>query len=601
MKYPMFTEVTKSREILAAFGGYNHTLSAQEGEFYDMKNMTSAHYPVLSPREPRGFCRQMINPQGILDKEVLMWIDNGKLYVDGEETALDGIELSNEADMSPKVMAKMGAYVVIMPDKVWYNVDDGTCGYLESSFEVASGTKVSFSLCESDGTAITWHDDAYYDENEPEDGDYMMSENSTGKTSLKRWSETTSMWVVVTSVYVVIESVGIGSAFEEGDGIEITIDNSAANWEYAPNIFVNDEGDGKYSINTTISKKTDDTITIVGLLNDNVSFTNLPVTVARSVPDMAFITECNNRLWGCSKDGHEVYCCKLGDVKNWNAFQGISTDSWAATVGSDGKFTGAITYGGYPIFFKEDSLLKIAVSSTGGHQYKETPCRGVQRGSEKSLCILNEVLFFKSTSCICAYTGSVPYSVSEVLGEVRYYDAVAGTIGNRYYISMRDGDGEYTLFCYDSAKSLWHKEDDVNPLYFCRNGDELYYIDSKDKMLKSIRGTLPYDVPEATMEDEVPWMVQSGVVGYEMPDNKYVSRICIRLSMEFGSSVDFYIQYNSSGRWEHKFNMCGTGTRTYLIPIIPRRCDHFSYKLVGRGACKIYSITKTIEEGSDLR
>lgn len=35
------------------FGGYNHTLGADNGDIWDMKNMTSDFYPLLAPRRPR--------------------------------------------------------------------------------------------------------------------------------------------------------------------------------------------------------------------------------------------------------------------------------------------------------------------------------------------------------------------------------------------------------------------------------------------------------------------------------------------------------------------------------------------------------------------
>ncbi len=315
---------------------------------------------------------------------------------------------------------------------------------------------------------------------------------------------------------------------------------------------------------------------------------------------MAFITECNNRLWGCSEDGHEIYCCKLGDVTNWNCFAGISTDSWAVTIGSDGKFTGAITYLGYPMFFKEDCFIKISVSSSGGHQTKETRCRGVQKGSDRSLSILNETLYYKSTTGVCAYAGSLPAGISDSFGEVRYYDAVGGSIGNRYYISMKDKGGKSVLFVYDQKTGIWSKEDETEALYFCRHEDELYYIDKLDGCMKSVGGTIPYDVKEKGTEGKFQWFVESGNIGYSTPDNKYISRVNVRISLEFGTNVDFYIQYDSDDKWEHKFNMSGKGTRTYTVPVIPKRCDHFKYKLAGKGGCKIYSITKTIEQGSDI-
>ena len=599
MEFPILQEVTRYRDMTTVFGGYNHQLSCQDGEFYDMKNMTAQYYPILSPRQNRGIVRKMNDPQGILDKENLVWIDNGKLYMDGEEIALNGVTISSDASMCPKTMAKMGAYIVIMPDKIWYNADSGECGYMESTYEMAGGKKVTFTLCNVDGAAITWHDAAYYETNEPKNGDYMMA-NVNGKTSLKVYSSTTSVWATVTTTYMQICAEGIGKMFDKDDGVKITIDNSNANWTYAYNIFVNDEGDGKLSTNTTIVDKTDDCITIIAILDANKEFTNMPIKVSRSVPDMAFVTECNNRLWGCSKDGHEIYCCKLGDVKNWNCFAGISTDSWAVTIGSDGKFTGAITYLGYPIFFKEDCLIKISISATGAHQTKETRCRGVQKGSERSLAILNETLFYKSSTCVCVYTGSLPASISDQLGDVRYSEAVAGTIGNRYYISMKDRDGVSHLFVYDQKSGLWCREDNTEALYFCKHGDDLYYIDEKDNTMKSVRGTLLYDVEEKQTEGKFDWFVESGTIGYTMPDNKYISRINARISLDFGTNVDFYLQYDSSGVWEHKFNMSGKGTKTFTVPVIPKRCDHFKYKIVGKGGCKVHSITKTTEQGSDI-
>ena len=596
MLFPRLQEVTRYRDMTTVFGGYNHQISCEEGQFFDMKNMTSKYFPVLSPRQNRGIVKTFVNPQGILDKEDMWWIDNKVLYKNGSKVKLDGITLSNE---SPKTLAKMGAYIIIMPDKVWCKANDDNltleCGYMEHTKEVKG---VTITICEASGKAIEWHDAEYYKTNEAKDGSYQMSVNSSGTYSLKVYSATTGIWMTVASTYLQITAPGIGKGFEKEDGVKITTDDVS---ESLDNIFVNKEEDEiHHSTNTYIVDRTDDSITIPGIFKGSITeFTEMTIKVERKVPDMAFITECNNRLWGCSKDGHEIYCCKLGDVKNWNCFRGVSTDSWAATIGSDGKFTGAITYLGYPIFFKEDSLIKIAVSATGGHQTKETICRGVQNGSSRSLTVLNEILYYKSVSGVCGYNGSLPYSISEELGDVSYYDAVSGAIGDKYYISMRDNKNVYSLFVYDTKAGIWCKEDNTKVLAFCKHMDELYYIDSKDNTMKSIGGTLLYDVPEKATEDKFDWFVESGTIGYSSPDNKYVGRINLRITLEVGTNVGFFLQYDSCGEWEHKFSMSGTGTRTYSIPIIPKRCDHFKYKIAGRGACKIHSVTKTTEEGSD--
>lgn len=596
MKYPMFEDIAKSREMVANFGGLNQTMSCQEGEFANMKNMTADYYPILSPREKRGFCRKLTKPLGILDKEDLMWVDGDSLYKNGQKVTLTGVTIDSSTE---KTMAKMGAYVVIFPDKIWYNSDNGECGYIEKAFSQATGKSVEFTLVDQNGNSVTYHDEKYYETNKPKSGDYLL-QTVNDITSLKTWSDSTNMWVTVSSTYYKIKATNIGKDFEKNDGVKVTINNNTANWDYAKKLFINDEGSGNLSNNLFIVNKANDYIVVTGILKENKTFTNMPIKVERKTPDLAFITECNNRLWGCSTDGHEIYCCKLGDVKNWNCFMGISTDSYAATVGSDGKFTGAVTFQSNPIFFKEDYMIKVTVSSTGAHQVKEIAVRGVQKGSEKSLTSINEVLYYKAKNDICAYSGSLPFSISEKLGIERYKDAVGGSLGDKYYLSMTDEKGKAHLFCYNTRKGMWHEEDDTEVMFFCKHSDELYYIDYKDKMLKSVSGTLPYDVPEKKKEGKFDWFVESGEIGYGIGGKKYVSRISVRLSLDVGTNVDFYIQYDSDGHWEHKFNMAGKGIKAFYIPVIPKRCDHFKWMLKGNGNAKIISISKTLEEGSDL-
>jgi hypothetical protein len=69
------------------------------------------------------------------------------------------------------------------------------------------------------------------------------------------------------------------------------------------------------------------------------------------------------------------------------------------------------------------------------------------------------------------------------------------------------------------------------------------------------------------------------------------------MSMDIGSEVSFYAQYDFSDEWEHLFTMQGTSLRSFSIPIRPRRCDYMKLRFEGEGMCKIYSMTKTIEQG----
>jgi len=74
----------------------------------------------------------------------------------------------------------------------------------------------------------------------------------------------------------------------------------------------------------------------------------------------------------------------------------------------------------------------------------------------------------------------------------------------------------------------------------------------------------------------------------------------VRMSLTAGARVSFFAEYDSSGEWEFLFTMDGVSLRTFAVPIRPQRCDHMRLKIKGTGDAKIYSICKTIEQGSDI-
>jgi hypothetical protein len=271
---------------------------------------------------------------------------------------------------------------------------------------------------------------------------------------------------------------------------------------------------------------------------------------------------------------------------------GLATDSYAASCGTDGQFTGAITHMGYPLFFKENCVHKVYGNYPANYQIQTTACRGVQKGCHKSLAIVNEVLFYKSRSGICGYDGSLPTEASYALGNEAYSEAVGGAHGNKYYVSMKDVMGKWNLFVYDTAKSMWHKEDDLQADYFCSCRNELYAI-SKGKIISMLGSGDDY-------EGNLEWMVQTGEIGITSPDMKYISRLTVRMAMDIGTEVRFYAQYDFSDAWELLFTLRSDNLRSFSLPIRPKRCDHMKLRIEGEGMAKIYSITKTIEQGSEL-
>ncbi len=602
MNYPKLRELESSRQMVDTFKGYNHNLRIGEGEFFDMKNMTSNHYPVLSPRGKRGMYASPVSPNGLITKDALC-------YVDGTEFVMNEYRVDMGLNDEPKQLISMGAYVIIMPDKKYINTQDLTDhGNIEAFYPGVEGQAVtaSYEMCKIDGTVYTG---VIKSASAPEDPANMQLWIDTSSTPhvLKQYSETSSVWTPIATTYVKISAPNIAQNFKQYDAVKIsgfpTEDRSASGSLSAQFAEMNDivyplweayhdPGDAERE------EGTNDYIVIVGLLDEAVTYES-ELKLERTMPIMDFVIESGNRLYGCrygpAANGevvNEIYASKLGDFRNWNCFMQISTDSWVNGVGTDGQFTGAITHKGYPLFFKENCVHKVYGNYPANFQIQTTECRGVQKGCERSLATVNETLFYKARNAVCAYDGSLPTEVSYALGNEAYREAVGGANGNKYYISMADNLGAYHLFVYDMAKGMWHKEDDLKVDCFCSCDGEMYAI-SNGKII-TLLGSGSKDLAD------VDWMVESGEIGLSSPDMKYISRITIRMSMDIGAEVGIYAKYDFSDQWECQCVLRSTNLRSFSIPFRPKRCDHMKLRIEGMGGAKIYSITKTIEQGSEL-
>lgn len=538
MRYPRLRVQETKRQIVEYFRGYNHNLKIWDGEFYDMENLTSDYYPVLSPRKPRGVYARPGSPQGLIAKEKLCYVD-GTAFVIGQDRHEMGLSVL-ESDC-PKSLVSMGAYVVIMPDKKYINtISPEDRGSIEASFE-STGT-VTFTQGSLSGAEL---------------------EEST---------------------YIKIQAEGIGQDFQVYDGVRISGVKNESLKDLNGTLAVWDKGE--------------DWLLVVGVIDQDITQTE-PITVERRMPNMDFMTESDNRLWGCryglndkGEQVNEIYACRQGDFRNWESFIGTAKDSYMASCGTDGPFTGAVTLLGSPLFFKETCVHKVYGDYPATYRIQDTACRGVERGSHGSMAIVGETLFYKARSGVCAFDGSLPVEVSPQLGNVKYSQAVGGALGSKYYISMISDRGAWNLFVYDTAKGLWHREDNLRASFLCGHKGEMYCVDAENRNIITLLGS------GEPGEEAVHWMAQTGDIGVSSPEQKYLQNISIRLMMEAGSKVDIYAQYDHQEEWVEVCTIFGTSLRSFDVPIRPRRCDHMRLRMEGTGQCRIYAITKVIEKGS---
>ena len=114
------------KSVQVKFKGYDHNLGAEEGSLWDMENLSGDSAPVLAPRKPRYLLRTLEKPNGLYAGESLCWADGGSFYVDGEQ--------KGAVEDSRKQFCALGDYLILLPDKAYYNKRTGEFGSLEAQW-----------------------------------------------------------------------------------------------------------------------------------------------------------------------------------------------------------------------------------------------------------------------------------------------------------------------------------------------------------------------------------------------------------------------------------------------------------------------------------
>ena len=607
---PTLIQGQRSIRSTSTFSGYNRKEIIADGEMYDMKNLSGDLYPMLAPRKKRAYTSFAAGDvlSGIDGRDQLTVIAGTKVYWNfGEVT---GLTVSDAANMRPKQIVNFGAYVLIFPDRKYFNtINLEDYGDIDRTFS-ASGQNVSLTMCRGDGTdydmtQITVSASA---PSNPTNGQLWVDQSGDNDV-LRQYSTATAEWVEVPTTYVKISATNIGTGLEVYDAINLSGLEALSTASSRVKKQVEALNGSKILFYGGTGY-----IVVAGIISATQAALKSGTTVRadRKMPELDYIVESNNRLWGCKYglvDGkvvNEIHASALGSFRNWERYMGNSQDSYTANVGTDGPFTGAVTQKGYPVFFKENCIHQVYGNAPSSFQISTMVCRGIQEGSWRSAVVVNEQVYYKSRTDVMMFDGSLPVSVSEQLGGVIYYHARAGALGDKYYISMEDVQGNWYLFTYDTGNRVWYKEDDFRALGFGRVADELFAVNETDNKLWSMTGSV------GTIEDDFSWYAVFGIQGiqYAMTDSgnmaredapasRYLSRFDIRMYLEENTKVYMDIQYDDSGEWESQGEIKGTRLKQFVLPVIPKRCDHLRFRLRGQGNMRVYAISRVLEVGAD--
>lgn len=583
---------TPSSRIRSAttFGGINRANGTPLGEWDRLNGFDLTAYPALRTCLPYAYS-DIVSSSEITGytyrNGILVYTTAEGIYLDGKGTltAIQGLSAGN------KTLVNIGAYIVILPDWAVINTADA-----ENPVMIAKGSLLIGNLLE-------------------------YNQNQTRPTvSIYKLFYVDAPTAEVTA-----------SGLAVGDSVKLS-------WTYGKRkmsrqLTINNIGIESYTGSgmTSIGFDTSDIPNTMWFYTEGRAMDNFRVpritgaTIQRVMPDLDYVVEYNNRLWGCSSKNHEIYCSKLGEPLVWGAYSGISTDSWAATVGTDGDFTGACVFNGCVLFFKEDCVHSVYGTKASNFTITTYTVRGVQKGSAKSLCISEGLLYYKAPEGIFTFNGSASSRFDGKLCVDRDSRTACGTADDRYIVmAMSDG----TVYYYDKLHSVWYTRTLPDVISMHNFSGSLYAItkDSNKAMQKVMLTTdvgMDNRTAETAFEAITGELCRGELTSTSSYTRKAMHTVIKKLTMSVEewhqqgvSSVQFAVsvQYDG-GDWQTVYSYDGTAEEAdnnivTLIPTIPMRCQRLRIKISGKLATSpdataqpyltLYGLFIDTEEASEI-
>lgn len=604
------SSLNNTRSLLRAFGGLNETYGCTEAEYSTGLNFSARDFPALSTRMPRRKLQELTGLNGIYHLNGLLTVCGRDLVYTPDEDPDRPVRVKNAVADSRKTLVGIGTRVLIFPDKIAFDTADGTAASLGALWE-AGEISVTFAPCDAEGKTYEGTAKGTQEPEEPADGQRFLKIADPEKpyaagSTLEEYSEASGSWTPIPLEYCLVTAEGIGTDFRVWDTVTLTgtgaeearqweeLDGDRIVYDAAENRLRlrADPGGGKFYGKLIRNGSSAVWVSLDEEERQEMVLTEA-VRVERRVPDLEFLTECDNRVWGCSSRENVIYACKLGDPTNWFSYRGIAADSYAVTVGSDGPFTGAATCMGYALFFKENTLHKLYGSRPSDFQLSSLRCRGVARNAARSLCVLNETLYYLSPDGVMAWDGSIPAKVSAALDAGRLSNvkaAVGGALDGRYYLHIARED-RVRLLVYDTERGLWHEED-VCSCEMASTGGQLYLWDGS-ALWAADPGRKAAGESGAGTEQEVPFELVTGDLGMDSPEERYLTRLTLRLDAACRSRLVVEMSYDG-GPWEEAAARTLEGPRRCLdLPLVPRRCGSLRLRLRGSGQITLRSLAKS--------
>lgn len=336
-------------------------------------------------------------------------------------------------------------------------------------------------------------------------------------------------------------------------------------------------------------------VVIQGVTADQLTFTSksltegeetAALTLERRIPDLDYICESGNRLWGCSNKEKTIFASVLGDPTNFYVYEGLSTDGYAVAVGSEGDFTGCCKLSTAVLFWKERTLHKMLGDYPAEYALFDYAIDGLRAGCSRSMQIINDVLLYVGTHGVYTYAGGTPANIAENFGSHVLEGAVSGTDGEKYYLSALE-DGAPVLLVYDPRLGIWMQEDETRCVDFARVGQEVYLLTQEGEI---------WQADSRQGDPDVMWEAVYTPFYETVQGRKRYSRLLLRAEVPTGAWLAAETR-TDGGPWREAGKLVGGLSDAAPLCLRPNRGDRFEIRLRGKGPCTILSLLREFTMG----
>ncbi len=610
MRYAKQTDVHRLSYRLESMDGIDRSSFATDSELQDALNLTSDGRPFWKTRPPRGRWHRLSEIENDTNSGLFVFnrpisgactLADGLCWTTGEHIYIGGkkIEEVTLTETERKQLLPMGRDLFIVPDGVFlHKNEDGVWAQKyanERAVVFADGLR--YGSCLADATdQKTCIASASAPESPADEQDWL--DTSVSPAVLKAYSEADG-WTAFEPDAWFFEIRYLQNTYKIGDVVDIRV---------AGQIRI------RGAVITSVS---DRQVVVQGTVVPDYEPGNA-AEIGKSFPVIDHAVVCGNRVWGCrygenqyGEFVNEIFCSALGDPLTWYRYGTGADDSYCASLGITGDFTGAGVLYDDVVFFKENAVITVSGTEPATYRVTSNEGKGVRKGCEKSIARLGSALVYCGVDGVYRTNGVHTLRLCDGLLPVALENAVGGVIGEKYYLAAHTTEGEKQMYVFTAGRNTYHREDNNYDVQFFvpqRNclymicmptvtavaGVELHWIvlmltdcnapgKSTNCLLEEGRTEADYGY---AAETDMRWFALTQDIDCGTDRTKILREINVRFALGENAVVNMELR-TDRGEVRKLASFTGAGIRRRTIHVRCKPCEVFRLYFSGFGECTI--------------